>query len=70
MAHEIVGELVACLDQDLREAWEERAAILEFEAGLQREMAEAIALLMLLKQYPARVARSVDPAARKKKPRP
>ena len=69
MAHEIVEEIVACLDQDLREAWEERAGILEFEAGLQREMAEAIALLMLLKQYPARVARSVDPAPPKKKPR-
>jgi len=31
--NEIVEELLKCLDEDLKEDWEERAAIMEFEGG-------------------------------------
>ena len=48
----IVSEFVNLLDANLREAWEERAAILEFDAGITRDLAEALALLLLIRQYP------------------
>ena len=41
----LVAQMVEQLDLDLREAFEERAAIVEFEAGVQRAHAEALALL-------------------------
>ena len=44
----LVCELVELLDDDQREAFEERAAIIEFDAGLQRAHAECLALLSLL----------------------
>lgn len=34
----------------LREEWEERAAILEFDAGLDREAAEAVARMLVAKR--------------------
>ena len=37
------------------EAFEERAAIMEFDAGIQRDLAEALALLDLIRQDPAAV---------------
>ena len=37
------------LDQRLRELWLERAAIREFDGGLLREYAEALALLDLIR---------------------
>jgi hypothetical protein len=41
------------LDPALRIDWEERAAILEYEGGLPRERAEAVALTEILgKMYP------------------
>ncbi len=40
--------LVAGLDEDLREFYEERAGIREFDAGLPREQAECLALLDVL----------------------
>ena len=48
-------DFVERLDEDLREGFEERAAILEFDAGIQRDLAEALALLMLIRQYPKEV---------------
>ena len=46
---EIVQEIICTLEESQREAYEERAGILEFDAGLQRELAEALALLHVLK---------------------
>jgi hypothetical protein len=43
------------LDEGLREAFDERAAILQFDAGIQRDLAEALALLMLIREYPKEV---------------
>ena len=55
MSHPTVTDFVERLDVDLREGFEERAAILEFDAGIQRDLAEALALLMLIRQYPKEV---------------
>lgn len=53
----IVMAIVEKLNEDLREAWEERAAILEFDAGLSRDLAECLALLDLIQRRPADVLR-------------
>ena len=42
---QLVGDLLALLTEDEREAFEERAAIFEFEAGMTRGHAECLALL-------------------------
>ena len=52
MSHPIVTEIVSRLDENLREAWEERAAVMQFDAGIQRDLAEALALLLVIRQYP------------------
>ena len=52
MSHPIVIEMVARLDENLREAFEERAAVMEFDAGIQRDLAAALALLRVIRQYP------------------
>ncbi|WP_205202433.1 hypothetical protein [Azonexus hydrophilus] len=49
--HPLVAEMVASLDETQREAYEERAAILEFDAGVDRHLAEAWALLEVIKKY-------------------
>ena len=48
----LVAEIVELLDADLREAFEERAAIIEFDAGLPRAHAECLALLIVLQRHP------------------
>lgn len=48
-SNEIVHEIVQMLNETQRETYEERAGILEFDAGLQRELAEALALLQVIK---------------------
>lgn len=48
----LVAELVNRLDANLREAFEERAGILEFEALLPRGHAECLALLNVLVSHP------------------
>lgn len=50
--HPIVAELLACLDEALREQFEERAGILEFDAGNDRQLAEALAILDMIRQNP------------------
>ena len=52
LSHPIVIEMVARLDENLREAFEERAAVMEFDACIQRDLAEALALLLVIRQYP------------------
>lgn len=56
---EILNYLVSKLDEELYELWEERASVLEFDAGLQRDLAEARAYLMLIAVYPQAVLRSL-----------
>lgn len=48
----LVAVLVSKLDDDLREAWEERASIMEFDALLPRGHAECLAMLDLLCRHP------------------
>lgn len=56
----IVSDLVALLDEDLRESYEERAAIMEFDGGVDRELAEALALLQVIARYPDRFVAALD----------
>lgn len=48
----IVADIVSRLDDDLREDFEERAGIIEFEAKVQRAHAECLALLDVLRRHP------------------
>jgi hypothetical protein len=50
---QIVALIVGQLDENLRELFEERAAIVEFDAGLPRAHAECLALLGLLHRFPS-----------------
>ena len=50
---ELVAEIVDRLDENLREMFEERAGIIEFDAGLPRAHAECLALLGVLYRHPA-----------------
>ena len=57
---EVVADLVSRLDAGLREAFEERAAIREFDGGISRELAEALALLDVIRQYPKEALRQLS----------
>ena len=48
----IVATIVNQLDADLREDFEERAGIIEFEAQIPRAHAECLALLDVLRRHP------------------
>jgi hypothetical protein len=48
---EIVADLLTKLDEAQREAYEERAGILECSAGLPRGHAECLALLMTIRRH-------------------
>ena len=48
----LVSDIVNKLDSRLREDFEERAAIMEFDAELPRAHAECLALLDVLHRYP------------------
>ena len=48
----IVADIVRKLDDDLREDFEERAAIIEYDGQLQRAHAEARALIDVLRRHP------------------
>lgn len=52
----ITETLVRRLDENLREAFEERAGIMQFEAGRPRELAECLALLDVLRDNPGALA--------------
>ena len=49
----LVSDLLELLDRDLREDFEERAAIAEFEAGYPREHAECLAMLDVVSRHPS-----------------
>lgn len=48
----LVAEMVAKLSPALREDFQERAAIMEFDAGMPRDHAECLALLDVLNRHP------------------
>jgi hypothetical protein len=48
----LVESIVSQLDPALKEEFEERAAIMEFEGKLERNYAEALALLDVLHRHP------------------
>ena len=50
--NEIVESLVDRLNTNLREAFQERASIRQYEGGQDREMAEAMAVLDVLHMCP------------------
>jgi len=50
--NEIVESLVGRLNTNLREAFQERASIRQFEGGQDREMAEAMAVLDVIHMCP------------------
>ncbi len=54
MQNPFITELVSRLDNH-REAFEERAGILEFDAGYPRDHADCLALLYVLERYPEAV---------------
>lgn len=47
----LVASIVTLLDVDLREEFEERAAIIEFDGRLPRAHAECLAVLDVLRRY-------------------
>ena len=49
--HPVVLEMLSDLGENEREFYEERAGILEFDAGLDRPFAEALALLEIVRLY-------------------
>ena len=46
-------EMLDRLEPDLREDFEERASIMEYDGGLPRDHAECLALLNVLRKHPA-----------------
>lgn len=56
---EVVADLVSKLDSNLREAFEERASIREFDGGLTHELAECLALLDVIRKYPKEVLKKL-----------
>ena len=49
----LVADMVDALDAALREEFEERAAIIEFDGKQQRSHAECLALIDILRRHPA-----------------
>jgi len=55
----LVAALVSKLDDILREDWEERASIMQFDALLPKGYAESLAMLDLLCRHPEVLDRSI-----------
>jgi hypothetical protein len=53
MQPEWIIEMLDQLEPDLREDFEERAAIMEYDGNLPRDHAECLALLNILRKHPA-----------------
>ena len=47
-----IGNLFELMDEGLVEAWLERSAVVEFDAGQSRPLAQALALIELLRRHP------------------
>lgn len=50
---EAVQALVSCLNDTLHELWQERAAIRQHDGGQTRELAEAMALIDVIRIHPS-----------------
>ena len=50
--HPIVADLLARLDEQQHEQFQERAGILTFDAGMDRQLSEALAMLDLIRLNP------------------
>lgn len=50
--HQLVAEMVSKLDPALREEFEERAGIMEFNGAMLRDHAECLALLDVIWRHP------------------
>lgn len=48
-----VGDVFDRLEAGQMESWHERSAVLQFDAGLPRPLAEGLALIELLRRHPA-----------------
>lgn len=48
--HPILTEMLSALDEGQREFYEERAGVLEYDAGLDRQFAEMLALLEVIRR--------------------
>ena len=51
----LVADLVIQFDDDLREEFDERAAIMQFDGGIPRAHAECLALLDVLSRHPSAI---------------
>jgi hypothetical protein len=49
---ELVAAMVACLNDNLYELFQERAGVRQYEDVQTRELAEAMALLDVIRMYP------------------
>jgi len=49
---ELVAAMVGCLTDDLHELFQERAAIRQHDGGQSRELAEAMAVLDVIRMQP------------------
>ncbi len=49
---ELVAAMVASLTNDLHELFQERAAIRQYDGGQSRELAEAMAVLDVIRMHP------------------
>ncbi len=56
----LVADMVSRFDEDLREDFEERAGIIEFEANLPRAHAECLALIDLLRRHPEVLINAIE----------
>jgi hypothetical protein len=50
--NELVAAMVACLNENLYELFQERAGVREYEGVQAREFAEAMALLDVIRMHP------------------
>ena len=54
----LVREILEQLEADLRDAFEEKASVIEYDAGFDRAHAECLALLAIIARYPAALCRA------------
>ena len=63
-----VADIVSQLDDDLREDFEERAGIIEYDGQLQRAHAECLALIDVLRRHPDILTIPSKPDAKEAQP--
>ena len=61
----LVADIVSQLDPDLREEFEERAGIMEFDGQLDRAHAECLALIDVLLRHPEAITKAESGTSKK-----